>query len=215
MPRTLPMNILIADDDAIFREGLKAFLMRHFQDISFGEAGTPQAVLEQIWKLPWNIMLLAMTWPGCSDMAILKYIKTAKPNLPVLMLSMHPEQIYGVRALQAGAAGYVTKREAPHELVRAIESVLAGGDYAKHSTVERLVQHLPLGPGSSPHQKLSYRQFEIMRLLASGKSTKEIAGGLCISPKTVSTHRRRILQKLTLRTTAELIRYAFQHSLIE
>jgi two-component system invasion response regulator UvrY len=208
-----PIRILIADDHSVFRHGLRDILARHFLGAEFGEANTAQGALEQVWKQPWSVVVLDVSMPGRSGVEVLKEIKSAQPRLPVLMLSMHPEDQYAVRVLQAGAAGYVTKLGAPQELVQAIEKVLSGGKYISPATAEKLVNRMHSGAGLAPHEKLSNREFQILRLLASGKPVKAIAADLSVSVQTVSTHRTRTLKKLGLRTTSELIRYAMDHRL--
>jgi DNA-binding NarL/FixJ family response regulator len=208
------MRILIADDHAVFRRGLKEILAERYPGAAFGEAESSQAALEQVWKAAWDVMVLDITMPGRSGVEILKEIKHAQPNLPVLMLSVHPEEQYAVRVLEAGAAGYLTKLQAPHELVEAIKQVLAGGQYISPRIAEQLVDRLREGEQRPPHERLSNREFEILKLIAVGKSMKDIAHELSVSPQTVSTHRARILKKMGLLTTAALVRYAVENKLV-
>ena len=209
------MRILIADDHAVFRRGLKEILAERYPGAAFGEAASSQSALEQVWKAAWDVMVLDITMPGRSGVEILKEIKQAQPNLPVLMLSVHPEEHYAVRVLEAGAAGYLTKLQAPHELVEAIKQVLAGGQYISPRIAEQLVDRLRQGEQRPPHQRLSNREFEILKLIAAGKSMKDIAHELSVSPQTVSTHRSRILKKMGLLTTAALVRYAVENKLVD
>lgn len=209
------MRILIADDHAVFRHGLKDILARHFAGVSFGEVDTAQSALEAVWNQPWDIVVLDVSMPGRSGVEILHDIHQARPKLPVLVLSMHPEEQYALRVLEAGASGYITKIKAAQDLVDAVEKVLAGGKYISSKVADELVNQLRPGARKTPHEKLSNREFQIMRLTAQGKATKDIALELSISLQTVSTHRARILKKLGLQSTAELIRYAVQNDLID
>jgi two-component system invasion response regulator UvrY len=209
------MKILIADDHAVFRHGLKDILAKRFEGATFGEAQTAQAALEAVWSQAWNVLVLDITMPGRSGLEIINHIRQAQPKLPILVLSMHPEEQYAIRVLEAGADGYVTKIKAPAELVEAIEKLLAGGKYISPAIAERLVHHLRSGASKHPHERLSNREYEVMRLIASGQSMKNIAHDLSISLQTVSTHRFRMLKKMGLRNIAELIRYAVENKLIE
>jgi DNA-binding NarL/FixJ family response regulator len=194
---------------------LKEILAERYPGAAFGEAESSQAALEQVWKAAWDVMVLDISMPGRSGVEILKEIKQARPNLPVLMLSVHPEEHYAVRVLEAGAAGYLTKLQAPHELVEAIKQVLAGGQYISPRIADQLVDRLRQGEQRPPHQRLSNREFEILKLIAAGKSMKDIAHELSVSPQTVSTHRSRILKKMGLLTTAALVRYAVENKLVD
>jgi two-component system invasion response regulator UvrY len=209
------MRILIADDHAVFRHGLKDILANRFAGAVFGEAETAQTALEQVWNHIWDIMVLDITMPGRSGLEIINNIKQVQPKLPILVLSMHPEEQYAIRVLEAGAAGYLAKIKAPAELVEAIEKILAGGKYISPAIAEKLVNHLQTRSPRRPHERLSNREYEVMRLIASGKSMKNIAQELSVSPQTISTHRARMLKKMGLRSIAELIRYAVENKLIE
>ncbi len=209
------MRVLIADDHAVFRHGLKDILVRHFPDARFGEAETAQAALKLAWKRSWDIMLLDVRMPGRSGLEILKEVKHARPKLPVLILSAYPEDQYALRVLQAGAAGYLTKITATAELIQAVEKVLAGQAYIPPTITGALLDHLRPGAARPAHEKLSNREYEILRLLSSGKAAKTIALELSLSAQTISTHRTRMLKKLGLHSTAELIRYAIQNRLVD
>jgi two-component system invasion response regulator UvrY len=209
------MKILIADDHAVFRRGLKEILAERYPGAAFGEAETSRAVLEQVWKTAWDVLVLDISMPGRSGVEILKEIKHAQPRLPILMLSMHPEEQYALRVLEAGAAGYLTKAQASHALVAAVQKVMAGGKYISHHTAEHLVDRLRGGGRTTPHEKLSNREFEILKLIALGESMKRIARDLSVSPQTVSTHRARMLKKMGLSSTASLVRYAVQNKLVD
>jgi len=181
----------------------------------FGEAGTAQETLDQLRKGPWDILVLDVTMPGRSGLEILHEISRAQPRLPVLVLSMHPDEQYALRVLKAGAAGYISKDRASAELVAAVKTVLSGGSHCSPAVAETLVSHLSGKALKLPHDRLSNRQFELLRLLASGKPAKAIARELSVSAQTISTHRARILKKLGLHSTAELIRYAVQNRLVD
>ena len=209
------MRVLIADDHAVFRHGLKDILVRHFPDARFGEAETAQAALKLAWKRSWDIMVLDVRMPGRSGLEILNEVKHARPKLPVLILSAYPEDQYALRVLQAGAAGYLTKITATAELIQAVEKVLAGQAYIPPTITGALLDHLRPGAARPAHEKLSNREYEILRLLSSGKAAKTIALELSLSAQTISTHRTRMLKKLDLRSTAELIRYAIRHCLVD
>lgn len=209
------MRILLADDHAILRLGLKSILAAEFPKAQFGEAETAQGALEQVWKHVWDVAVLDVTMPGRSGLDVLKEIKQRRPKLPVLVLSMHPEEQYAVRVLKAGASGYVTKVNAPIELVAAIKKVLAGGKYISTAVAEKLAAHLAPGADKQLHERLSDREFQILRLISSGKSVKEIARELSVSVQTVSTHRARLLKKMGLQTTVQLIRYGVENQLGE
>jgi two-component system, NarL family, invasion response regulator UvrY len=207
--------VLIADDHAIFRRGLRDILAERFPKADFGEADTAQAVLDLVWKRQWDLLVLDISMPGRSGLDILRDVKQAQPRLPVLVLSMHPEDQYAVRVLKAGAAGYLSKANVPEEIVRAVTKVLAGGRYVSAALAERLASALSNGGTKPPHEMLSDREFHVLRRIAAGKTVKEIAGELNLSVQTVSTYRARVLMKLHLRTTAELIRYALDHRLAD
>ncbi len=214
-PTKKSLRILIADDHAIVRKGLKQVLIDEFGAIEFGEASNGQDALVHVQKSQWDIALLDVTMPGPSGLDVLKQLKELRPATRVLVLSMHPEDQYAVRVLRAGAAGYLTKNTASDLVAEAVKKVLAGGTYVSSSLAETLAGRLKEAPTRAPHEKLSDREFQILRLIATGKSVKEIAYDLSLSVKTVSTYRTRLLQKLKLTTTAELIRYALREGLIE
>ncbi len=209
------MRILIGDDHAVVRRGLKQILADEFPKAVFGEAINGTEVLDRIWKQPWDLLLLDVTMPGRSGPEILKEVKRVRPKLPVLVLSVHPEDQYAVRVLKAGAAGYLTKEAAPEELANAVRKVLAGGRYVSASLAEKLAAGLATETDKSPHEGLSDREFDVLRMIGSGKTVKEIASELSLSVKTVSTYRVRVLQKLEMKNNAELTRYVIQNRLAE
>jgi DNA-binding NarL/FixJ family response regulator len=208
------MKILIADDHAIVRHGLKQILADEFKKADFGEARNGQEVLDFIWKENWDVVVLDITMPGRSGLEVLKEIKKARPRLPVLVLSMHPEDQFAVRVLKSGASGYMTKESAPNELVGAIRKIMAGGRHISTSVAEIMASYITLDSQRPPHEQLSNREFQVMRLIASGKTVSEIARMLSLSVRTISTYRARILEKTGMKTNAELTHYAFQHQLV-
>jgi two-component system, NarL family, invasion response regulator UvrY len=209
------MRILIADDHAVFRRGLRETLGEAFSKATFGEAKTAQETLECVRRSEWDILILDISMPGKSGLDILADIKRWQPRLPVLYLSMHPEEQYARRVLKSGAAGYLTKESVPEELKVAVRKIVAGGHYVSASLAERLAHDLRKGANAPIHELLSDREFQVLRRIASGKSVTDIAAELSLSVKTVSTYRARILEKTGMKTTAELIRYAIQEQLVD
>lgn len=209
------IKILIADDHPIVRQGLRQILSEELDMGVFGEAQNSQEALELVRKKDWDIVILDITMPGRGGLDVLKEVKRERPNLPVLILSMHPEDQYAVRALKAGAAGYITKESVPEELVKAIREVLGGGKYISPSLAGKLVFSLGTTDLSKlPHEILSNREYQVMCMIASGRTLKEIAKELSLSVKTISTYRTRILRKTRMKTNAELTRYALQNRLV-
>ena len=206
------MRILIVDDHAMVREGLKRILLDEFKDASFGEAGSATEALEQIWKRAWELVLLDVSMHGRSGLDVLKEIRASTSKVPVLVLSGHPEEQYAVRVLKAGAAGYLVKEGAPQELCRAVRRILSGGKYITPSLAEQLAAQIQ-SSSRSAHEALSNREYQVMLLIAAGKTPKEIGDELSLSVKTVGTYRTRILQKLTLKNNAELMRYVLERGL--
>src|SRR5436305_7747798 len=176
------MKILLTDDHALVRQGLKLILADHFKNATFGEARNASEALNRVWKEKWDVVVLDITMPGRSGLEVLKEIKRSKPKLPVLVLSMHPEDQFAVRVLKRGASGYMTKESAPEELVGAIKKVLAGGRYVSPSLGEKLATYLS-NDQKAPQEKLSDREFQVLRLIASGKMVSEIARELSLSVK--------------------------------
>ena len=209
------MKILLADDHTVVRHGLKQIIADEFKRVIFGEARNAHEALDLVWKEPWDIVVLDITMPGRSGLEVLREIKKSKPKLPVLVLSMHPENQFAVRVLKRGASGYMTKESAADELVGAIKKVLAGGRYVSTSLAEKLATYLASDTQKPPQELLSDREFQVLRLIASGKIVSEIAKELSLSVKTISTYRTRILEKMGLRNNAELMHYAMQHQLVE
>jgi two-component system, NarL family, invasion response regulator UvrY len=208
------MKILLADDHAVVRRGLKQILTDAFKRATYGEARNAQEALDLVWKQEWDVVVLDITMPGRSGLDVLREIKQSKPRLPVLVLSMHPENQFAVRVLKSGAAGYMTKESAPEELVGAVKKVLAGGKYVSNSLAENLAASLSINH-KAPQEKLSDREFQVLRLIASGKMVSDIARELSLSVKTISTYRSRVLEKMGMKNNAELMHYAIQHRLVE
>jgi two-component system, NarL family, invasion response regulator UvrY len=206
------MKILVVDDHAIFREGLKRILSEEFEAATFGEAGNATEALEQIWKQKWDLILLDIAMHGRTGLDVLKEIRSSGSRVPVLILSAHPEEQYAVRVLKAGAAGYVTKESASRELCQAVRKLLNGGKYISASVAEHLAAQIQ-SRGNDPHESLSNREYQVMLLIAAGKVPKEIGQELSLSTKTISTYRSRILEKLKLRNNAEIMRYVVDRKL--
>jgi DNA-binding NarL/FixJ family response regulator len=197
------------------RQGLIQILGNIPEITVAGEAISGQEVLDKVRAEAWDVVILDISMPDCSGLDILKQLKSERPKLPVLVLSMHSEDQYAVRALKAGASGYLTKDSAPDELVKAIRKVVSGGRYVGSCLAERLAFEIGADSSKLPHETLSDREFQVLRLIASGKSVTEIAAELSLSSKTVSTYRVRLLQKMNLKTNAELMHYAMQNHLID
>ncbi len=194
---------------------MKQILADEFKKSVFGEAGNAQEALDRVWKEPWDVVVLDITMPGRSGLEVLREIKKSSPKLPVLVLSMHPENQFAVRVLKRGAAGYMTKESAPGELVGAIRKVLAGGRYVSSALAEKLASYLSTDTQKPAQELLSDREFQVLRLIASGKIVSEIGRELSLSVKTISTYRTRILEKMGMKNNAELMHYAMQHQLVE
>ena len=209
------MRILITDDHAILRQGLKGILAAEFTRAEFGEAASAQEAIEKVWKEHWDVVVLDITMPGRSGLEALKEIKKSKPKLPVLVLSMHPEDQFAVRLLKIGASGYMTKESAPQELVGAVKKVMAGGRYVSPSLAEKMASYLAVDVNTPPHERLSDREFLVLRQIASGKTPTAIAKELGLSVKTISTYRMRILEKMSMSNNAELTTYAIQNKLVQ
>ena len=209
------IRILIADNHPIVRRGLSQILADEPDLAVLGEAQNGKEVLQLLRDQEWDVMVLDINMPGRSGLEVLQEVKDQYPNLPVLIMSIHSEEQFGVRALKAGAAGYLTKESAPEELVKAIRKVCAGGKYVSPTLGEQLASALQSGTHRMPHDALSNRENEILCLIASGKTVSEIAEHLILSVKTVSTYRTRILDKMNLHTNAELMHYAMRHRLVE
>jgi two-component system invasion response regulator UvrY len=208
------MNVLIADDHAIVRRGLKQILAETSDIVVAGEAADGREVLSKLTEADWDVLVLDINMPGRSGLDILRDIKLLRPRLPVLILSVHAEEQMATRMLKAGASGYLNKESAPEELVNAIRKVHAGGKYVSATQAERMISDLTTGTGKLPHELLSDREYEILCLIASGKTPSQIARQLSLSVKTVSTYRTRLLEKMNLETSAQLTHYAIKNGLV-
>jgi two-component system invasion response regulator UvrY len=209
------INILIADDHPIVREGFKQVLSETTDMVVAGEASNGQEVLNLIRKNKYDVVLLDISMPGRSGLEILKELRSEHPKLPILIVSIYPEEQYAVRAFRAGASGYLTKASAPHELIEAIRKVSKGGRYVSSSLAEELTYYLDVDATRAPHETLSDREYQVMLLIASGKTVSGIAEELCLSVKTISTYRTHILKKMNLKNNAEITLYAVQNKLVE
>jgi len=209
------IRVLIADDHAVVRQGLKQILGDMPEMVVAGEATNGQEVLDKVRAEAWDVVVLDISMPDRSGLDILKELQSERPKLPVLVLSMYSEDQFAVRVLKAGARGYLTKDSAPDELVKAVRKVVSGGTYVSAFLAEKLAFEIGTDSSKMPHETLSDREFQVLRLIAAGKSVTEIAAELYLSVKTVSTYRARLLQKMNLTTNAELIHYAIQNRLID
>jgi DNA-binding NarL/FixJ family response regulator len=209
------MRVLLVDDHAIVREGFRRMLGDAFDGVIVGEATTSQEAVDQVRKDSWDVVVLDISLPGRGGLDALKEIRDLRRDLPVLVMTMHSEDQYAVRAFRNGAAGYITKGNAVGELIEAVRKVRAGGKYVSRSLAETLARSLTDDAGAPLHEALSDREFQVLRMLATGQTVAEIGRELSLSEKTVSTYRTRILEKMRLRNTAELIRYAIRANLVD
>lgn len=210
-----PYRIIVADDHQIIRKGLVQLLADQ-EDISVeGEASNGPELIDQLHKKEWDAVIMDLQMPGLSGMDLLKHVHTIRPKMPVLILSVQPEHVSARRLLQAGAAGYLNKEAASDELILAVRKICAGGRYVSAALAEQIAFSLDTDTDRPPHELLSDREFEVLRLLASGLTPTEVATKLCLSIKTVSTYRSRILEKMHLKTTAELMKYAMKAGIVE
>ena len=206
------LKILAIDDHEVVRRGLKDMFTR--ESATFGEARSGAEAVDLVRKQPWDIAVLDISLGGRSGLEVLGELKQLRPRMPVLILSMHAEEQYAVRAFKAGASGYINKASSGEELRKAILKIIKGGQYVGPSLAEKIVVQLSQ-PGKVPHENLSNREFEVLCSIASGQTVKEIAAKLSLSDKTISTYRRRILDKMDMRTNAELTHYAIRNGLVE
>jgi two-component system, NarL family, invasion response regulator UvrY len=209
------MRVLIVDDHAVLRDGLKHMIDEPRGTAVCREASTAQEAVDLVQQEEWDLVVLDISLGEMSGLDVLKHVKQVRPKLPVLIFTMHPERQYARRSFKAGAAGYVTKDSSPTELRQAIRKVVAGGRYVSPSLAETLVADLEAGAFRQPHESLSDREFEVMRLIASGKTVGEIAVLLSLSDRTISTYRARVLEKMGMTTSAELTHYAVQQKLTQ
>ncbi|BDQ02915.1 response regulator transcription factor [Ignavibacterium sp.] len=209
-----PLKVYLADDHLLIREGLKKILSSEKNFTIVGESGDPDEVLDFINDNEVDILILDLNMPGRSGLDILKHVKNIKPEVKVLILSMYSEDQFGERTIKAGASGYITKESASEELLNALHKIAKGGNYVSPAFAEKLLFRKQNIPDKKPHEILSDREFQIMILLAKGKTQVEISNELALSSSTVNTYRSRILEKLNLKSNAEIIRYAIQNNLI-
>ncbi|OGO35686.1 MAG: DNA-binding response regulator [Chloroflexi bacterium RBG_16_56_8] len=214
-PVTSVINVLIVDDHALIREGVKKTLSGETDMAVVGEANDVMELFKQLERVRVNVVLLDITMPGESGLDALKELHQKYPQVPVLVLSFHPEHRFAIRALKTGASGYITKASATEELVQAVRKIASGGKYVSAALAEQLASELTDERGRPPHETLSDREFQVMRLFAEGKKSSEIAAALSVSVSTVNTYRMRILEKMKMQSNVELARYAFEHGLIE
>ena len=208
-------RIVIADDHAIVREGLKRIVSAVADLEVVGEAADGTQVMERVRALEFEVLVLDLSMPGRSGMELIRLVKAEKPRLRILVLSMHQELQYAVRAIKSGASGYLTKESAPAQLELAIRKIAAGGAYVTAEVAEQLALGAMPGSEGLRHESLSEREFEVFRQLVAGLTVTDIAGRLSLSVKTVSTHKANLMQKLGLQSTADLIRYAIKHGLAD
>lgn len=208
-------RVLIVDDHEVVRDGVKRILGEQSPAIRFGEAGAAPEALRLISEEEWDVAILDLSLGDRSGLELLKQMKLIRPSLPILVMSMHSEEQYARRAFKAGAAGYITKDSPRSELLKAIFKVIEGGRYISAKLAEKLIVDLERGTDRPPHETLSDREYEVLCLIASGKTVGEIAELLFLSDKTISTYRARILQKMGMKTNAELTYYAIQNKLTD
>jgi two-component system, NarL family, invasion response regulator UvrY len=210
------LRILLADDHPLFRRGLAELLTQEFDDVTIGEVGTASDLLDFVrTEQEWDAVVMDVSMPGRSGPEALRDVKQERPRLPVLVLSMHAEDQYAARMIKAGADGYVTKAAASQDVCNALKKILAGEKYISPSVGEHLAEVVKSGSEKLPHETLSDRELQVLRLIAAGKTSKEIAEELCLSAATISTYRARILEKMQLKNNAELTKYAIQQGLVE
>jgi len=208
------LRILVADDHPIVRRGLKQILSDQLPSVMIGEAGNAAATLQLFGRTNWDVVVLDISMPGRNGLEVLRDLKRLRSRVPVLVLSIHPEEQFAVRVVKAGAAGYLGKDSAPEELVEAIKTVLTGRKYLTPTVAEHLAFAVEADGRVARHELLSDREHHVLRSIAIGKTVSQIAAELSLSVKTISTYRTRLRRKMGLKTTAELIRYALQHHLV-
>jgi len=207
-------KILIVDDHPIVRDGLKQILGQSADLVVSGEAGNADEALALVRDSDFDLVVLDITLPGRTGIDLLRDLRRERPTLPVLMLSIHPEDELGIRAVKAGASGFLSKECASDDLVRAIQLIVSGNKYISRALADRLIEEIQRDTNRPPHEQLSDREYEVMSLIATGSSMKEVAAALSLSKSTVSTYRARILDKLNVKSNAEITRYAIHHGLV-
>lgn len=208
-------RILLVDDHPVVRQGIKQVLSGAFHPALVGEAANAEEGMIEIRNTVWDVMVLDISLPGASGLDLLKDLRRERPTLPVLVLSMHPPDQFARRAMNAGASGYLTKDSPPTELVKAVGEVMAGRRYLNPAVVEEMVMNLQPARDQRPHEVLSDREYQVLRMIASGLTVSQVATRLSLSVKTVSTYRARVLEKMNMKTTAELMHYGIQQNLVD
>lgn len=208
-------RILIADDHEIVRRGLRQILTDEFPKLQVGDASDARSAVEAVRKQAWDAVLLDINMPGRSGLEVLEELKRLRPAMPVVVLTAFPEEDYAVRAFKLGASGYVTKESASDELLAALRKALTGGRYVTASLAEKLAASIAGDAPATPHETLSNRELQVLRLIARGRTIKEVAAELALSEKTIGTYRARLSEKMGLSTNVELARYALQHKLVD
>jgi two-component system, NarL family, invasion response regulator UvrY len=208
------LRILIADDHAIIRKGLRQILLEEYPSAIIEEVGDAESAISKTITNNWDVVICDLSMPGRSGLDVVQHVKQNFPKLPVLILSIHPEEQYAIRALKAGAAGYLSKDAATDELVKAVQKILQGRKYISTSLAEIMASELDQNGVKLPHELLSDRELHVFKLIAGGKGVTEIAENLSLSITTVSTYRARILEKMDIRTNADMTRYALENKLI-
>ena len=208
------LRILIADDHTVVRKGLRQILQDEFPTAEIDEVPDAEELIKKVMNEHWDIVVSDLSMPGRSGLDALQQIKLSHPALPVLILSIHPEEQYALRALKSGASGYLSKDTAPDELVKAVQKVLLGKKYISQAIAEKLANSFSSDDELNPHESLSDREFDVMKLLANGKSVSDIAEMLSLSVTTVSTYRARVMQKMNLKSNSDLTRYAIENKLL-
>jgi two-component system, NarL family, invasion response regulator UvrY len=209
------MKVLIIDDHAIVRRGMISLLQEHFKEVEVGEAGDAREGLAAVVGGGWDLVVADISMPGRNGLELIQDIRKEKPGLPVLVISTHQEKDYALRALKSGASGYVSKQSAADVLVTAVQRVLSGRRYISPALAEQLAGALAGESPGATHETLSNRELQVLQLIATGKTIKEISSDLALSEKTVATYRGRIAEKMGLSTNVELTRYAMQHGLVD
>ena len=208
------LRILIADDHTVVRKGLRQILLDEFPGAEIGEVADGGELIKKVMSAKWDVVFSDLSMPGRSGLDALQQIKLTHPDLPVLILSIHPEEQYALRALKSGASGYLSKDTAPDELVKAVQKVLLGKKYISQAIAEKLANTFSSDASMQPHENLSDREFDVMKFLANGKSVSEIADTLSLSVTTVSTYRARIMAKMNLKSNSDLTKYAIENNLL-
>ena len=209
------LKVLMVDDHYVVRQGIKTVLAEQFVTAEFGEASSAQEALDLAWKETWDVVLLDVSMPGRGGLDVLKDLRQNFPKLPIIVVSMHPEEQFALRVLKLGASSYIRKDSAAQELIKAVEAALRGAKYITATIAEKLAVNLERDQEGPTHEALSDREYQVMCLLASGKTVKEAGNELSLSVKTISTYRTRILEKMGVENNSQIMRYAVRHGLID